>query len=327
MKRRSEELKFRKPVLLEPARMAVTVEDLRSNYDSLAETIEEYRIHPALLANVDQTMLKSIRKWRKVVSRAEDPDPFVSQDDKVMHITLLPTVFANGDSLPALIILPLKHIPDDLPDELLVSFHWAGQTSGWISRVTFHRFMTQVFFPAIRERRKQFDLTDRWALLLLDGHSSRENPQMLEECLAEKILVKTYVSHASHMSQVLDRGIFREFKTDLTSRKSTVSFANRCEWRKQMLLHAAKSMRVATEKSIVISAWKESGCWPVDSSKAINKKNFPDLDLPAEEPPLATKRKRSGFKVSNQILTSREVIDALLLRDSQISSSKISKRA
>ena len=152
-----------------------------------------------------------------------------------------------------------------------MSFHWAGQTSGWISRVAFHQFMTQVFFPAIRERRKH-DLIDRWALLLLDGHSSRENPQMLEECLAEKILVKTYVSHASHMSQVLDRGIFREFKTDLTSRKSTVSFANRCEWRKQMLLHAAKSMRVATEKSIVIGAWKESGCWPVDSSKAINKK-------------------------------------------------------
>ena len=326
MKRRVEDLKFRVPSQLEQSRITVKADDVRSFYASLGSLIEEYRIHPALLANVDETMLKTLRKWRKVVSRLEDPDPFIAEDEKVTHITLLPTVFANGDSLQSLVILPLVHIPNDLEDDLLGSFHWIGQSSGWINRETFHRFMREVYFPAIEERRLRYNLKDRWSLLLLDGHSSRENAELLEECLSHKIMIRTYVSHASHMCQVLDRGIFLEFKTDLTSRKSTAAYNNRVEWRNQTLRHAAKAMAVACEKMVVIKAWRESGCWPVDDKKALTKKNFPDLDLPPEESPLLEKRKRSGFRISNQLLTSQANIQALREQQANASSRKVRRK-
>ena len=322
LKRRSEDLSYRLPVPQEPERFAVAADDVRGFYDSLQLLMEERRIHPALMANVDETMLKAIRKWRKVVTRAEDPRPFVAMDDKVMHITLLPTVFANGDSLIPLVIVPVKHVPADLPDATLSSFHWSGQSSGWIDKQTFHRFITKVFIPSVIERRRQFQLEGRWALLLTDGHNSRENPVMLQECFDNQIEVKSSVAHASHMMQTLDRGVFRMFKTTLTSLKSTASYSNRSEWRKQMLRHSASAMATACERSVVLEAWREAGCWPVDSSKALNKKNFPDLDLPPLEESIPAKRKRSSFNISNQLLTSAENIEKLRERDLETASKR-----
>ena len=58
---------------------------------------------------------------------------------------------------------------------------------------------------------------------------------MLVECLRAKILVKTYVSHSSAMSQVLDRGVFRAYKVSLSARKGRKSYKSQTLWRNEML--------------------------------------------------------------------------------------------
>ena len=69
----------------------------------------------------------------------------------------------------------------------------------------------------------------------MDGHSSRKKPEMLQKYLEHKIYVKTYVAHASNLMQVLDRGLFRAFKTSITTGKAYKSFTSRAEWRNEML--------------------------------------------------------------------------------------------
>ena len=109
------------------------------------------------------------------------------------------------------------------------------------------------------------------------------------------------------MCQVLDRGVLRAFKTSLTSLKAYKSFKNRPEWRREMMAHSVTAMRVATSISTVLGAWEESGCWPIDPTKVLNLKNFPNLGYtePLVEPPAKKKR---GFNISNRRLTAQAAL-------------------
>ena len=311
MRRHTEELQFKKPRTLEPERHNVRVEDLEEFYSSLDEIIEEKRIHPALLANMDETMLKALNKVKKVVFRSQCALPTVPMEEKVTHITLAPCVFANGDSLLPLCILNRAFIPTELPDSVKVGFHWAQQRSGWMTSEIFHWWITEVFIPHVEKTRLVMGLQGRYALLLVDGHSSRANPAMLTECLEAKILVKTLVAHSSSWTQTLDRGVFRAFKVSLTTRKGNKSYKNGVEWRTEMLRHTLLAMREATSPGTVLEAWKESGCWPVDSTKAINLSNFPGLELEPRSISPPRKRARNGFRISNRLMTSEAVIAEL----------------
>jgi hypothetical protein len=311
MSRHKDELSYKRPRPLEPERRGVSVSDLKEFYTSLSALLEKKRIHPALYANMDETMLKALNKTKKVIYRSQSALPTVEMEGKVTHITLAPTVFANGDSLLPVCILNRAFIPADLPDSVKVGFHWAQQKSGWMTSVIFHWWITNVFIPHIERQRIALGLEGRWALLLVDGHSSRANPDMLAECRAAKIEVKTLVAHSSAMTQVLDRGVFRAFKTSLTSRKGNKSYKNGVEWRTEMLRHTLLAMREATSPGTVLEAWKESGCWPVNQSKAINLANFPELEVEPSDPSPPRKRRRGGFRISNRLMTSDEVIEEL----------------
>ena len=217
IKRHSDLLGRKKPLLLEPERAEVTPQDCLSFYEDLQVLIDKYRIHPALYANVDEKKLKALNRWRSVIFPRDAPTPIEAMEEKVTHVTLVPTVFADGSSLLPVAILNVKFIPAELSPSVMAGFHWAHQPSGWMTSDIFHWYVSKVFLPEIEKKRRALQLGGRWTLLLVDGHSSRKKPEMLQECLEHKIHVKTYVAHASNLMQVLDRGVFRAFKTSITT--------------------------------------------------------------------------------------------------------------
>jgi len=83
------------------------------------------------------------------------------------------------------------------------------------------------------------------------------------------------------------------------------------EYRNELLRHSLLAWREATEPGTVLNAWEESGCFPVDKSKAINLRSFPGLENPLAATPPPPKPKRAGFKISNRLMTSREVFEEL----------------
>ena len=293
---------------MEAVRCTLDAADVRKFYEELSLDIVAFQIDHRLLANFDETMLKAIDRVLKVYFIRELPRPTIPMDDKVTHITLAPTIFANGDSLLPIAILNVMHVPTDFSDDVVRGFHWAYQSSGWMNMEIFEWYIKSIFIPSIESRRRQFELYDRWALLLVDGHCSRANPELMQLCLDSGIHVRSYVSHSSHMCQVLDRGVFRAFKTSITSMKSRKSYKKPVEWRREMMGHAVTAMRVATSPGTICRAWEESGCWPVDEKRVLNSANFPDLGFEAHTSSLPPKRTRKGFKISNRRLTSEQAI-------------------
>ena len=175
----------------------------------------------------------------------------------------------------------------------------------------FQDFIRKVFIPEIRRRRKAEDLQNSEGLLLVDGHSSRANPETMMLLQAENIGVLTFVSHAYHLMQPLDRGVFREFKTVLTQTKGSSSYKKQTEWRREMLVHCIGAMRQATSPHIIKDSFRISGLLPVDRKQVLNETNFPNMNLPQVVEEVTGRRPRAGFKISHRVLTSEESIAEL----------------
>lgn len=97
-----------------------------------------------------------------------------------LHITLGACVFADGDSLQPLLVLPQKEFPVGPNDALIDEFHWNGQEAGWMSTDIFEKWIEKVFIPAIQQRRRADQLESKKALLITDGHASRKSPKTID---------------------------------------------------------------------------------------------------------------------------------------------------
>ena len=305
-----DRIKFSLPRYLEPERAGVQVRDLEDFYQLLRKTVKDKDIDPRLMANADETMLLEGKKRIKVLIPAECGRPIVSEEKPRMHITLLACVFASGDFEIPLAIINTQHVPVDLPPDVVGSLHWRHQPSGWITSQILLDWFNQVFLPRVEERRRQFQLTDRWALLLVDGHASRANPELLRMAMENKIEILTYVAHASHLQQVLDCGIFRQFKSILSSKRLKAPPASAAEWRKEILVKTIGAIHTACAPHFIRAAWRDSGRWPIDSEAVINQTNFPGFGQSASSEP-ERRRKRAGFRISHRILTCNEAIEEL----------------
>jgi len=143
----------------------------------------------------------------------------------------------------------------------------------------------------------------------------RKSVRALRKLRQHRVIVLTYVAHASHLSQVLDRLIFRIFKCLLQRERRRERLAAResaTKWRDATIKMSVDALHSACHKRHIQAAWKESGCWPCDSDQVINEDNFPDwqnTDLGTRPPP--KKQARDGFEISARVLTASSTIDEL----------------
>ena len=224
-RKHEDELKaiYAKP--LERDRFELDATEVKAFYTQLSHLIEEYNVPPELYANMDETPLDFKNRKVKYVVPKDQEQVFVPQDIHHQHVTLAPCVFADGESLKPLAIIQAKHVPSEVDMKTVVAFDWRFQSKGWMTTEIWSEWITDVFLPGIRARRKANDLENRWGLLVLDGHSSRLSPEALRACQTARVHVQTYVAHSSHLCQVLDCGVFRCFKTRLPQFLPTRSFS------------------------------------------------------------------------------------------------------
>ena len=136
--RYKSEIALRTPRLTEDLTAKVTAAQISEWFDTYEGLRNSGLYDPRLIANTDETMLQAYQKVRRVFVPYDCPNPQLLGDERVMHITIVPTVFANGDHHEKpLVNLPQITLPTDLYDDLVACFHWAGQPSGWMDTAIF----------------------------------------------------------------------------------------------------------------------------------------------------------------------------------------------
>ena len=134
-----------------------------------------------LLFGADETMFKAILRG-KVITLKEHYK-IVRKQSNIPHITGVCTHSVTGASPPPFIILPgsLQNLPTELDEFNKPSIAWfASNKSGWMTRDLFLIYIIH-FINWLSEYRKSLpaSIRDATALLITDGHGSRECPLAL----------------------------------------------------------------------------------------------------------------------------------------------------
>ncbi|KAH7818969.1 uncharacterized protein MONOS_4404 [Monocercomonoides exilis] len=142
---------------------------------------------------------------------------FCKEAQRMDNATLVAAVAADGYSLPCIILWPSVKIPDELKPLLSPTLDIWPNKSGWMDKQNFKKYAETVLLPSIVERKKRMSLETEKCLLFIDSHPSCGDPTIWKTFSENNIDVITFISHNTHLSQPLDRGVFATLKTSLPS--------------------------------------------------------------------------------------------------------------
>ena len=110
----------------------------------------------------------------------------------------------------------------------------------------------------------------RPALLLVDGHKSRHNSQVLLDALCNNVIILCLPSHLTHLLQPNDAGFNRSFKSKLSQLYGQL-LANEVPCNQiETARMCIQSLNRITSRQIIINSFKHCGIWPFDSSKQLS---------------------------------------------------------
>lgn len=173
----------------------------------------------------------------------------------------------------------------------------------------FQEWATKVFIPEIIKRREELKNADAPTLLIMDGHDSRRNSNLMKQLQDQKIDVITLPEHSTHLLQPLDIGFFSSFKRQLEKLKFHLKGLKTAERRKRLLQNTKQALYIAAYPDQLENSWKKSGLHPLNQEIVLQN----ELVVPREEdqPNSTPKKKRKKFKISSRVLTNSDVIQEI----------------
>jgi len=196
------------------------------------------------------------------------------------------------------------------------------------------------FIKWVQARRITLNKPNFRFLLLLDSHSSRENPEALQLLKDANVDVYTYPGECSHILQALDVFIFGPFKKyykiqmrSMRSQKFTWKDENVPSdagvRRLKSLLAAVNGLKQActyTNIQKVFFFFERSGIYPRDVNAALKNPRLNQSILEEEVPILIENTpKRKKLSITSQCITKDSVIDAIKARDEEKKRKNIEK--
>jgi len=222
------------------------------------------------------------------------------------HVTLVTYIKADGGHLKPGLILPLKTLPPAAVDRLSF-FDFAGSEKGWMNRKIFSLWVKNVAIPEAERCRTEKGKPNAPIIIFMDNHSSRENPEALEELRLHRIDVLTFPAHATHVLQPLDVSFFGAFKVYLRKNLDLSGAATLDKRRACMLAAVQKAWYFSCYPGTITGGFARSGIWPLCPARVLDGNDLVcSSDVPTTE---AVVRKR--IRIDGRLLTSTECISEL----------------
>ena len=137
----------------------------------------------------------------KVVSHVSQKHPYsITSGDKA-HITILVCANASGYSIPPMVVLDRKTLHSDMT---------TGEVPGTLSDSG--KMDAELFEEWFKNHFLVHAPPSRPLMLLLDGHTSHYNLNVLQMASKEGIILFCLPPHSTHLHQPLDNGTFSALK-------------------------------------------------------------------------------------------------------------------
>ena len=185
---------------------AMNKDTLNHYFDLLEETMKENNLlnSPTKVYNVDETGIPLDPKTPKVITVKGTKKVRYQSTGRKGQITVVACGNAAGHVLPPLIIFDAKNIRQAWTRNEVPGSKYGASDNGWINTDLFESWFYELFLPN--------PIKDRPLLLLLDGHSTHYQPDIINVAKEHDVIVLCLPPHTSHSTQPLDCGVFSPLK-------------------------------------------------------------------------------------------------------------------
>lgn len=253
---------------------------------------------------MDETQSRTLEDHRRLACHGGTGPPVKEAAGDDEHRTIVLFISAAGETVRPIVIFPLKHAPT-LNEEIQSKLDITGSDNGWITGEILQTAIEQRFFDHIDKIRNKQGLLNRWALLIVDNHSSRVSLPSAEDLEENKLKILFLPAHSSALIQPLDLGPNLALKQQYSRWYHPVENEDAPDRRNRQMDAVVTAISMATCSAIIKDAWLRTGMWPIRFEAIVNSKMIkPEV----QQVPRDLKRKRGPRITGGNILVDGRVI-------------------
>ena len=183
----------------------LTPEKMKQYFELLKDVLEEHNLmeSPGQIYNVDETGMPLDHRPPKVVTLRGQKKVRCRTSGNKSQITVIGCVSASGQAIPPFVIFDCKRLNKQWTYGEVNGTTYGMSAKGWVDSELFHGWLTDHFL--------QFAVAARPLLLVLDGHSSHYQPELVQYAKEKDVIILFCLPpHTTHESQPLDISVFKQ---------------------------------------------------------------------------------------------------------------------
>ena len=209
---RHPKLSLRKGDATANVRMECLNPDMMKQYfDLLKDALEKHGLmdSPAQIYNVDETGMPLDHRPPKIVTKKGQKKVRYRTSGNKSQITVIGCVSAVGQAIPPFVIFDAKNLNAEWTEGEVAGTTYGLSEKGWVDTELFRGWLVDHFLKHAVAARPLF--------LLLDGHSSHYQPDLIHFAKDHNIVLFCLPPHTTHESQPLDTTVFGPLKRNWQS--------------------------------------------------------------------------------------------------------------
>ena len=288
---------------IEAARIKdVSVERLMKWFEDLQQVIDEHKIEPHNIYNMDESgfAIGDVEASQRIIN-AEIRQKFQAKPGRQEWVTAVECICVDGSFVPPLIIFKGEKLSRQwIPASIHNNWRFGCNTKGWTSNEHGIQWLRSCFEPTTQEKAQ-----GKTRLLICDGHDSHITAAWIEHCMRNDIVLMVLPPHSSHLTQPLDVGVFGPLKTLMASALEPILSTEihrliRVEW----LSAFVEAHEGAFSACNIQSGFCGTGIFPYNPSKVINRVRLPIQDCVEIRPLTPTEQSVPATPFTDSVLTS-----------------------
>ena len=189
---------------------AINKETLSHYFKLLKDVLDECGLldNPAQIYNVDESGVPFDFKTPNVVAEIGSKKIWYRQAGKKGQVTIVACANATGQALPPMVIFDAKNLNYAWTKNEVPGTRYGLSDNGWINTDLFEGWLAEHFI--------RHAVPGRPLLLLLDGHSTHYQPDVIRFARDHDVVMLCLPPHTTHEAQPLDVGVFSSLKSQWT---------------------------------------------------------------------------------------------------------------
>jgi hypothetical protein len=216
-----------------------------------------------------------------VLASSSKRKAYVKTPENREWVSIIEAVSAAGQKLRCLVVFKGKSLQTTwFPSESIPDWLYTTSENGWTSNLIGLEWLKRIFIPDTATQ------SDRYRMLILDGHGSHVDIDFMWECKKNKIAALYLPPHSSHVLQPLDLAPFSVVKSKYRDQiRSLSALDDAAPVKKERFISSYKLARdEGLSERVIRAGWRATGLSPYNPELVISSSQ---VSARPKTPPLA----------------------------------------